>query len=201
MFAENDHLLIEPWLPRERDWCVVFGIPFVADTLRIHETICTRDGALIGALFEPDGPETLQDSRELAGLAKGIASRLDREGYFGPACFDAFRWRDGERVRVRGLTDLNCRRSMSDVAHRSWRRLCADHALYYRFFNRRKLTLPRELSKGLEALGELAYDASSRCGILLASPLHFAKLAVILIAGDRTGIFAVEREFRARFES
>ncbi len=201
ILAEDDRLVVEPWRARECDWCVVFDVPFVPSTLRIHETMCTRDGAFIGALFEPERPETMHWSKELADLAQRVASKLEDEGYFGPACFDAFSWRDGDRVRLRRLADLNCRRSMSDGVHRLWRRLAADRALYYRFFNRRKLTLPTDLSQALAALGQHGYAPSRRHGILLVSPLHFAKLAVVFVARNRSEIFALERAFRARFEA
>ena len=90
---------------------------------------------------------------------------------------------------------------MSDGAHHFWRRRNADRALYYRFFNRRKLSLPSDLSQGLAALGEQRYAPARRHGVLLVSPLHFAKLAVVFVAKNRSKIFALEREFRARFES
>ena len=113
----------------------------------------------------------------------------------------AFSWRDTDRVRLRALADLNCRLSMSDGAHHFWRRLGADRAVYYRFFNRRKLNLPTDMSQALAALGQRRYATSRRHGILLVSPLHFAKLAVVFVAKNRSEIFALEREFRARFES
>jgi hypothetical protein len=210
LYEEDDRLVIEPWLPRERDWCVVFGVPFEPSALRIHETTCTRDGALIGALFDPADPENIPWSEELSEMAERTASRLDEQGYFGPVCFDAFSWRDGDRVRLRSLADLNCRLSMSDGAYRLWRRLAAKQTFYYRFFNRRKLDLPAELPQARAALGDRHYDPARRRGILFASPFRFvveedewlpAKLAVIFIAENRSETLSLEREFRARFES
>jgi hypothetical protein len=201
VFDEDDRLVIEPWLSREHDWCVVFDVPFATSTLRIHETVCTSDGALIGALFGPDGPATLQRSEEIGELAARIAARLEEEGYFGPCCFDAFSWHDGDRLALRMLADLNCRHAMSDGAYRLWRKLAPDRTFYYRFFSRRKLTLPAELRPARDALGEQHYDPSRRLGILLASPLHFTKLAVIFVAESRPEIRALEREFRTRFEA
>jgi len=199
-FAEDDGMLIEPWLDRERDWCVVFDVPFDAASLRIHETICTRDGALIGALFEAEGPAETPRS-ELADTARNVARRLDDEGYFGPACFDAFSWRGARGVELRRLADLNCRRSMSHAAHRAWRRLAPRQACYYRFFNRRKLDLPASLAALTAALGDRFYDRSRRRGILPVSPLGFGKLAFLFIAGDRRDVFELEAWFRERFET
>jgi hypothetical protein len=156
---------------------------------------------LIGVLFEPGGPAGLRWSDELGGVARSIAARLEDEGYFGPACFDAFDWRDGDRVRLRPLADLNCRQAMSDGAYRLWRQIAADRLLYYRFFNRRKLTLPAELPSALEALGELRYDRHGRQGVLLASPVCLSKVATVFVAETRPQLRALENEFRARFES
>jgi hypothetical protein len=90
---------------------------------------------------------------------------------------------------------------MSDGAHRLWKQVGADRVLYYRFFSRRKLTLPEELSGALATLGEQRYDPERRRGVLLASPLRFTKLAVIFVAESRSEIRALEQGFRARFES
>jgi len=208
-FAEDDRLVVEPWLSRQRDWCVVFDAPFDRSALRIHETVYTRDGALIGALFEPGAGVSGPWFEELAGMAERVASKLDGEGYFGPVCVDAFNWRDGPRSGLRVLVDLNCRRSMSDGAYRLWQRLAAERTLYYRFFNRRKLSLPEDLSPALAALGPQRFDPAQRRGILLASPLKVAaegeswrpaKLAVAFVADGRPGTFELERWFRRQFE-
>ena len=208
-FSEDDRLVVEPWLPRERDWCVVFDAPFDPRTLRIHETVCTADGALIGALFEPDGGVATPWLDELSLMAERVAAGLDREGYFGPVCVDAFSWRDGDRSKLRAFVDLNCRLSMSDAAHRSWRRLAPERTLFYRFFNRRKIDFPAELADALAALGERRYDRDSRRGILLASPLRLGaggeswrpgKLAFFFVADGRSATFELERWFRERFE-
>jgi len=210
IFAEDDRLVVEPWLPRERDWSVVFGVPFDPARLRIHETVCTADGALIGALFDPQGLACVPWSEELARMAERVAARLHDEGYFGPACVDAFEWQDRERSKLRTLVDLNCRLSMSDGAYRLWRRVAPQRTLYYRFFNRRKLILPADLGEALATLGRHRYDPSAREGILLASPLELGtgretrrpgKLAVVFIADTRSGVSELERWFRKRFEA
>jgi hypothetical protein len=200
LFAEDDRLVVEPWLERQSDWCAVFEVPFDSSSFRVHATDCTRDGALVGAQFEPGGPANLPWPDEIGQAAERIASRLEREGYFGPASFDAFGWRDGDRVRLRPLADLNCRHAMSDGAFRLWRRLAPERCWYYRFFSRRRLPLPGDLPEALAALGDLRYDPDHRRGVLLASPTRFAKLAVVLVASDPTGIRALEHELRARFE-
>jgi hypothetical protein len=201
LLADTDRIVVEPWLPRERDWSVVFEVPFDASTLRKHETTYTRDGALIGAVFEPEGTEEARWRGELEEMAERVALRLETEGYFGPVCVDAFSWRDGDRSRLRPLVDLNCRRSMSDGVYRLWRQVAPDRVFYYRFFNRRKLTLPRELPRALAALGNRGYDRDRRRGTLLVSPPDHAKVGVILAGESRREALALEVDLRARFES
>jgi hypothetical protein len=206
---EDDCLVVEPWLDRERDLCVVFDVPFDPRSLRIHETACTRDGALVGARFDPDPSTVAPWTERLATTAERVARRLAAEGYFGPVCLDAFSWRDGGRTRLRPLVDLNARLAMSDGAYRLWRRLAPDRVLYYRFFARRRLELPDGRARLLAALGPHRYDRSARTGVLLVSPLEVAaggrrwtpaKLATIFVARDRAAMLETERWFRQRFE-
>ena len=70
--------------------------------------------------------------------------------------------------------------------------------------------MPDDFQSALAALDRHAYDPSARHGILLASPLRLGtcddtwqstKLAVILVAQERSEIFELERWFRERFEN
>jgi len=205
---EDDRLVVERWLPRERDYCTVFEVPYRPDTARIHETINTRDGALIGALFDPRS-ENDESQRRLLQTAELAASSLTDEGYFGPVCMDGFVWNDDGRPRLRTLVDLNCRLAMSDAAWRLWQRNAPRAALYYRFFNRGKLRIPDEVPATIEAFGDQAYDAHRQRGILLASPLQIGsdgewrrptKLAVIFVGDRCEQVLAQEAWFRERFE-
>ena len=113
------------------------------------------DAPEVGPRFEreatmPDVAD-LQRIFELLRAAERIAARLAEEGFFGPVCADGFTWKDGDRLRLRTLVDLNCRRPMSDCAYRLWRGLDPRSTLYYRFFNRRKLGLPRDLARAVAA--------------------------------------------------
>jgi hypothetical protein len=200
LLLENDRIVVERWFSRERDWSVVFDVPLDPAAFRIHETTYTRDGALIGALLDA-GAESPPWFDELTRMAERVASSLQKEGYFGPVCVDAFSWHEGDSLKLRPLVDLNCRRSMSDGAYRLRRQIAEDRVFYYRFFNRRRLTLSHGLQDALAALGDRRYDRSQRRGVLLASPPDHAKLAVIFVAESRRESLALENEFRARFEA
>jgi hypothetical protein len=205
----NDALVIEPWLDRTSDFTLVFDVPFDIGRFRIHETTCTDGGALVGALFDPLRPSDIP-WQEMSDTAEQIAERLGSAGYFGPASVDTFHWTDGNHTRIRSLVDLNARRTMSDGAYRLWQQLVPERTMFYRFFNRRKLTaLPAELEQVVDALGLRRYDPSHHRGILLASPLRLGldgetrtpgKLAVIFVAETRDEIFTLERWFRDEFE-
>ena len=198
--TESGRVVVERWLQREEDWSVVFDVPFDPTAVRVHETTYTRDGALIGALLEGGEGQDFACFEELAVAAERVAKRLEAEGYFGPVCMDAFRWRDRGATGLRPLVDLNCRRSMSDGAYRLRQRIAPDRTFYYRFFNPRKIALPRELTAMLDALGDRRYARSKRRGILLASPPDHTKVAVIFVAESRREVLELESELRARFE-
>jgi len=207
-FAEDDRGVVEPRLQRERDWCAVFDAPFVPARYRVHEVNCTRDGALIGALFGECRFDDPAWAERLYETAESVAAILIEAGYSGPVCLDAFSWRDGDTLKLRPFVDLNCRRSMSHGAYRLWRQSFPGRLLYYRFFSRRKLTLPDSFEQLVAALGERRYDPSRRSGILLASPLEMgneadrwrtSKLAVLIAGIDREAVFEMDDWFRKRF--
>ncbi len=208
VLEEDDRLVVEPWLPRERDLCMVFGVPFSEAGFRAHEIANTREGALIGALFEPAGPGDPLLER-LRPAARAVARELHAAGYFGPAGVDAFLWRDGPRSRLRPVVDINARRSMSDGAHRLWRRLAPEKVAYFRFFSTRKLTLPDTLEATVRALGQHDVPGPHSPGILLASPLRMgsgkgmplSRIAVMFLGANRSEVSTLEAWFREHFEN
>lgn len=203
--SENDALVAEPWLDRQRDWSFIFDVPFLAEGFRTHETIMTRDGAFLGALFTPTDPL----EGEFEPIARSVATALGSEGYFGPVCVDALEWNDEGSPRLRRLVDINARRSMSEAGYRLARRLSPAGTSYYRFYNRRKLKLPDSIAELTDSLGERHYDPTSRRGIFIASPLRMSdddrswtpgKLAVLLIGRSQSDALEMDRWFRERYE-
>jgi len=203
--AETNAIVAEPWLNRRRDWSFVFDVPFTAEGFRAHETIMTRDGAFLGALFAPADPQ----GDEFESVARSVAAALESEGYFGPVCVDAFEWDDDGSSRLRRIVDINARRSMSEAGYRLAQRLSPGGTSYYRFYNRRKLKLPNSIAELTCSLGERHYDPTPRRGVFIASPLRVTdddrswipgKLAVLLIGTSQPDVLEMDRWFRERYE-
>jgi len=206
LLEEDDQVTVEPWRERIVDLCAVFTLSGEGEPgpVRLHETVYTRDGALIGALFEKGYGDAWRDPMERA--AGIIAGELSRRGYFGPVCFDAFVYREGGEERLRPLVDLNCRRPVSDAIRRLWRDRLGDRVLYWRFFSSRKLR--PETAEMAVGSGD-HFDPGTRRGVLLTSPWTIEidsqpqrppKLAVAFVGEDRSEVQGLESAFRARCE-
>ena len=187
LLEEDDGFIVEPWFDRVDDWCYVFDVPFRAETFRVYEMIGTTDGALIGSLFYPS-----VDDPGLGPEAERIASVLAAEGYVGPVCCDALRYRDGDALKLRPLVDLNARRSVTDPGYRLYRQRAAGRFGYYRYFNRKKFSFPQSIE-------ELQNELTPR-EIVITSPLTVGKIAALFVADERDTIFENERWFRDRYE-
>jgi len=205
LLSEDEQAVGEPWRQRLTDLCAVFTLSPSGEIAgrRLHETVCTSDGALIGVIFDQVGrewPEALHHTAEV------VAAELSRQDYFGPVCFDAFTCRAGGEERLRTLVDLNCRRPVSDAVFRFWRDRLTGRTLSWRFFSTRRLKPDVE-----EAVtrGDEAYHPPGRRGTLLTSPrtieiegrsLTAPKLSVAFIGAGREEVLAMESAFRGRFE-
>jgi hypothetical protein len=209
--AEDDRVVLEPWCRRVADLCTTFelGPDGRAADLAVHEIVNTSDGAFIGALFESDSEIIARWQPDLRRTVEVTASRLAREGYFGPVCLDSFVWDDRGRRRLRPLADLNARRHMSMAARRLWREWDAGSVLYWRLFSRRKLGLPESHDRLERELGRDGFRPDSRRGALVASPLWLAwggkrrlprRLGVLFAGRSRDEVMEQETRFRERFE-
>ncbi len=210
-FADHDVVVLERWLPRVVDLCVVFEVASDgrANGVAVHETVNTAAGSFVGALFDPAGPAPARAAFEAARAADPVAAALADAGYTGPACLDAFVWwRDG-RWRLRPLSDLNARMHASWPGRELWRTWAPDRVVYWRLVARRRLTLPDDPGAAQAALGADGLDPTRREGVVLVSPTAFGepgswrasrRVVVAFVARDRAGAFRLEASFRERFE-
>lgn len=210
-FTQDDRVVLEPWCCRVADLCTTFdlGRDGRMTGLAVHQVVNTADGAFIGALFEAYSEVVERWRPDLRQAADVVASRLVREGYFGPVCFDSFVWNDGGRRRLRPLADLNARCHMSMAARRVWQEWGAEGVVYWRLFSRRKLGLPEGHDRLERELGGDGFSPDSRKGVLIASPLWVTwdgrrmlprRLGVLFVGRSRDEIMGQEARFRDRFE-
>jgi hypothetical protein len=209
LLAEDEYLLLERWRPRILDIAATFDLGPGGEVLRseLHEIVNTADGAFIGALFDHDSDTIRPWRREMHETVAFVAERLAAAGYFGPVCIDAFVWNEAGGQRLRPLVDLNARMHVSAPILRLWRQWEGDRVLFWRFFSSRKLTLPDSYAEFEHALGDDVFDADSRRGVFLTSPMRLrqesrrlARFGVAFSGTHRTEIEEMEHRFRTRFE-
>jgi len=207
--AEDSAVVLEPWRKRLLDLCATFVVDDDGGvgSFDLHEVVNTADGALIGDLFSENSSELAQWRPAMAETVATVSARLAEEGYFGPACIDAFVWADGHRSRLRRLVDLNARREISAGASRLWRRHGGHGVAYWRFFNRRKTELPGSYPELEQRLGKDAFDRKRNRGVLFTAPLWLgpgrrspAKIAVLMLGHDRDDALSMDRRLRERLE-
>lgn len=210
LLAADPVVTVERWRQRVCDLSATFDVAADGRILgaAMHEVVNTAAGAFLGAVFEPhDG--SLERWREEVLAAVAVAGdALAEAGYFGPACLDAFVWRDGSRLRLRRLVELNARGHMSAgfrcLADR-WR---GRRTVHGRLVSCRRLRVPSDYAAFDTALGEDRFDAAVGSGVLLISPLWLGasrrqprRAGVAFIAYDRRAALAMAARFRARFEA
>jgi hypothetical protein len=204
---EDSCVVLERWRRRVFDISTVFEIDIdgsVGD-FEVYEVVNTADGAYLGSIFDR-GSEALASWRTKATeVASIIARRLIDEGYFGPVCLDHFVWVEDGVHTLRPLADLNARLQMSAPFLRLWNSWDRDRVFYWRLFSARKLRLPTDYGELEEVLGENAFDAETRTGILVTSPFHGAgrrlrRIGVLLSANSRPEVERLDRRLRERFE-
>jgi hypothetical protein len=205
LLAQDERVVVEPWRRRLLDFCAVFTLREDGgiDSFRLHETINSSEGALIGVIFD-EGATKWRDA--IAKAADTLAGELSRKGYFGPVCFDSFSYLLDGVERLRALADLNCRRPMSDAVFRLWNEAMSDRVVLWRFFSSRRLDF--------EALGALSASESAFCrrerrGVLFTSPwsigiegrtLPAPKVAAAFVGNDRAEVRSMEASFRGQCE-
>ena len=109
---------LEPWVERLDEVGVQFDIPSRGDPRLVGITPLLTDptGVYRGSRFGAD-PFLQREWAEAIGVCRRAAVRLQESGYFGPAGFDAMRYRaaDGS-IHVRPLQDINARWTMGRLA-------------------------------------------------------------------------------------
>ncbi len=208
LFDEDQSAVLERWHERMLDLASVFDVSEsgALSGFKFHEVVNTADGAFIGDVFDADDTEVWRWEPDLVSMAWIVARELADAGYFGPVCVDSIVWNDRGVGRLRPMVDINARLFMAAAAARLWRMWGRDRVVYWRLFSRRRLMIPDTFEEAEKALGGLAYNPDTRCGILLTSPLEVGggrprRVGVLLAAEERRSVDAFDRWLRRRFET
>lgn len=212
LLREAGSVAVERWHERFLDLVVTMRVEPNGDAseLHVHEIVNTAEGSFLGALFGAPAAEFLFGiTGELEEAGRAVAAQLAADGYFGPACFDAYTWRDGAHIRLRPLVDLNARLGMSQPFREVSRRLGDDRVCYGRFFASRRFPFGGD-QRELEArLGRGNFDPADRRGVLLASPLRLGsgahervarRFAVVFVGDTRDEVLDLDDAFRRDFD-
>jgi hypothetical protein len=207
---EDDLVVVEPWLQRAADLCVVLTIDRdgAIEDRRLHEAVHTADGGFIGAMFDADAPQLKRHRTALQEATAAVAESLTSIGYFGPVCIDALVYEDNGTERLRPVVDINARRHISLAARPLLDTIANGRCVLWRFFSADRLRLPETPSS--QDLAPLGFDRTARTGVAVTSPpvtrsadgrrRRSAKVAVLMVAADRSGVLELETAFRTRWE-
>jgi len=207
LLSVDECVLVEPFRQRVLDVSSVFDVDTSGSVhgLHLHEVVSTADGAFIGALFEPESPTLAPWREDVARVVDFVARQLAEAGYFGPVCLDSFVWDDAGRLVLRPVVDINARLHMSVAALELWREWGRDRVVLWRLFSSRKFRLPSSHHELARGLGEDAYDATARRGIVVTSPLENAgrrllRVGALFAGASREEVEGLEGRFRELFE-
>ncbi len=208
ILEESGAVALEIWRRRVKDLVATMRVERegTASSVRVHEIVNTAEGSFLGAIHGGESPPC---EAELRDAAQQVAARLASAGFFGPACFDAFTWRDGDRTRLRPLVDLNARLGMSQPTRQVARRLGEDRVCYGRFFSARRFPFGGDQEEFEERIGDRGFDPGARRGVLLASPLRLGdgddarvarRFAVVFVGESREEVLGMDSSFRDEFD-
>jgi hypothetical protein len=201
---------LEPWCDRTLDVSTSCAISRDGALLGLRHYRClvNRHGAFYGVACGHD--QTVEPWRgALDAAARAAAAALSAEGYFGPASFDSFVYRDAESggERLAAVIEVNGRHVMSDIAFAMHDKSGAGRSSLFRFLGRRFCALPETYDSWSALLGNVCYDRKSKTGVIPLSPLRVnhgagwrppARSAFFIAAEDETGVMELDERLLER---
>jgi len=112
----EERLILEPWLDRVAERSFHFDIEpagIVHDRGSVGLVTDAAGRYLRNELFDESESTEIRQLWQTAGeVTRRAAESLAAQGYFGPLSIDSMLYRNGERLRIRPLQDINARWSM-----------------------------------------------------------------------------------------
>ena len=166
---------MEPWCERVHDLSssvTIFPDRSISPP-RFQRFYSNKYGSFCGILLEPSSPLLQRYTPTLRKTSLQAASALAECGYYGPAGFDSFVYKDSSgQEQLAPVIEINARYSMSDIAHALWNRYARHRWCLYRFISHRKCTLPDTYEKWNNLLGDDLYNPLNCMGVALLTPLR-----------------------------
>ncbi len=187
----KEECVVEPWLERTVDLASVFRVKQNGDIDIIghHKNICNRIGAFFGTLISNDDTDILDYQNQLESMIVKVGNEAYERGYFGVISIDSFCYLSDGNEKVALAIDINCRYTMSYIAHMVYRKMGVP-TLFYRFMARKRHTLPTTYSAFDSLLGSLSFRENKSEGVVLLSPLKITGSDGVIRQPQRTA-FAV----------
>ncbi|MBN2036515.1 MAG: ATP-grasp domain-containing protein [Chitinispirillaceae bacterium] len=178
LLCEAGGCIVEPWLERTRDLSSSGVINRDGSFLDMTHYECrvTVHGVFYGVVLRPERLLIDRCHTRLERAVQSAAGMLAHAGYFGPAGFDSFLYRDNAsgKEMLAPIVEINARQVMSALARVLYDKTGRSGHGYLRLFGRKKITLPEHYAAVYDCLGDDRYDPATGRGILLVSPLRFA---------------------------
>jgi hypothetical protein len=204
---------LEPWCARIYD---------VSSSCRIGKNgavtgLChyrchtTESGAFFAVSLGPTDPVIDPWRDRLTEAASAAAAALAQNGYFGPAGFDSFVYRDrvSGRELLAPVIEINARHVMSAIARALHEKVGLDRYSLFRFITDRHAALPDSYGSLERILGDDCYDPSKRRGALPVTPLRIsqaggwrqpARNAFFIVAERENEVLAMDDRLRNRIK-
>ena len=203
--------VIEPWMTRVCDLSTAVVIDKCGKIVKMrHQRLfCNSHGAFFGIYLSKRDPEIdkWRENMETAAVLASLA--LYKEGYFGPAGFDAFVYKGKNRVHLAPVIEINARHVMSDIADALRTQLAPENHVFFRFVSRRNMRVPLSYDEWLTIMGSDVYNPDTKQGVICVSPLKaridgrwlfLSRYAFFLSAESESELFAMDERLRKKIK-
>ena len=172
-------VVVEPWLNRCGDYSVSFTVKgsLPPRDRALYCTITTSGGAFYGVRLPPRGvtDPTLDPWRKtMLAVASKTAHALYEAGYRGPATIDALVAKTPQGDVLVPLLEINARYAMSRICRRVQSLLAPDRYVLFRTIATGRTRLPATYPLLHEMLRGSRFDAQTRSGAVVLTPLLLA---------------------------
>lgn len=170
---KKEPVVLEPWFARTADIASLFEVKEDGTILQIghHRNLCNRSGAFYGTLILRDDPVISKFRDQIELMIENVGAELHQRGYFGIVSIDSFCYRGEKEEEIALGIDINCRYTMSYIAHATYRKLGCP-VLLYRFIARKRHKLPETVAEFTELINSLAYSKKKGSGVIAMSPMR-----------------------------